>query len=117
VDRPFIYFVKYLSNGGTYCTRSIEVRQPKRAAKSESYLKSNIFDISDAEDDLGPVCFASIASFKRAEYSTYNHQEEVNLREKYRIVLGDKGARDHKHAPTIDSPWYMKIPITYLLSS
>ncbi|KAI9810307.1 MAG: hypothetical protein M1827_006357 [Pycnora praestabilis] len=95
LDRPFIYNVTRVRDGGSYCTRAISVTQEDGEGKG-----------GGGEGD-GGVCFMGICSFKRDEESDFEHQESVDLKERYSEVLGEKRPEDHEAAPDNDTPWYI----------
>lgn len=103
MDRPYIYTVTHISEGRSYCTRTVVVRQP---TSSSSLLPNGQFDHKDAEKELGRICFTSICSFKRDETSNTHHQAQINVEEKYSLVLMGKTPDEHPQHPRIDSPWY-----------
>ncbi|KAF2140543.1 uncharacterized protein K452DRAFT_288621 [Aplosporella prunicola CBS 121167] len=83
---PFVYKVRRIKDGRRFCTRTVEVVQ---------------------EPEKG-VCFTCTCSFKRDEPDVVNYQETVNLKEKYKLALGDKQPHEWPEAPGVDSPWYWK---------
>ncbi|GME26321.1 Acyl-CoA thioesterase [Neofusicoccum parvum] len=82
---PFIYTVRTVRDGGRYCTRTVEVVQ---------------------EHNKTGICFTCTCSFKRDETASVDCQEQVDLRELYKVALGDKRPDEWPEAPGVDSPWY-----------
>ncbi|KAF4313069.1 Acyl-CoA thioesterase [Botryosphaeria dothidea] len=82
---PFIYTVKVVRDGGRYCTRSVEVVQ---------------------EHNKKGVCFTCTCSFKKEGDASTDCQEQMDLKEAYKVALGDKRPDDWPEAPGVDSPWY-----------
>ncbi|QDS75990.1 hypothetical protein FKW77_004369 [Venturia effusa] len=86
-DRPFVYRVENIREGGSYCQRQVNVTQ----------------------DASKGVCFTCICSFKKAEVSNNERQLDFDLREKYKAVLRGKKAEDWPECPGIDSPYWWEI--------
>lgn len=103
VDRPYIYTVTHISEGRSYCTRSIAVRQP---VSPVSLLPDGRFNPEDVGKPNGKICFTSICSFKRDEPSTTGHQAKIDLGKTYDSVLHGKQPHDHLLHPRLDAPWY-----------
>ncbi|KAK2745243.1 hypothetical protein FQN57_003938 [Myotisia sp. PD_48] len=83
---PFVFHVTHVRDGGTYCLRSVEVRQ---------------------RDE---TCFSCLCSFKRPETrgNTFSHQPVCDYEEKYKLTLGGKKKEDHPLAPGTDSPAFAR---------
>ncbi|KAK5119052.1 hypothetical protein LTR62_000263 [Meristemomyces frigidus] len=81
---PFTYKVHNLRDGRSYSTRLVTVTQTPGKG----------------------ICFASTCSFKKAETSPLDVQEERNIWKKYARVLGGKRPTDFPECPGIDTPWY-----------
>jgi len=105
LDRPYIYTVTNISDGRSYCTRSIIVRQP---VSSTLTLPSGIFDIKQSSRQLGKICFACLVSFKRDEPWGIGHQAKIDLEKTYDVVIKGKNPSEHRICPHIDFPWYHK---------
>ncbi|KAL2075681.1 hypothetical protein VTL71DRAFT_624 [Oculimacula yallundae] len=106
VDRPYIYSISHLSEGRSYCTRQVQVRQPVSPAKSKSSTdRIPKFGFGDAEGELGKVCFSSMISFKRDEEYVNGHQREVGVRERYRSVIDGRKPESWKFVPRVDAAW------------
>lgn len=103
VDRPYIYSITHLSEGRSYCTRSVTVRQPSTPSSIPS---SGIFDTKDGEKELGKICFTCICSFKRDEVGATSHQVAMNLEETYGAVIKGRDPSSHPPPPQIDTPWH-----------
>ena len=99
-DRPYIYSVTHLSEGKSYCTRNVTVRQPK----DPSPLPPP-FGKEDAEKDLGKICFSCICSFKRDERETFEGHQGTSVQERWEEVLGQRDGGSWPVAPGVDAPW------------
>ena len=84
---PFVYKVHKVRDGRSYSTRFISVTQ---------------------EGD-GNVVFTCTCSFKTAESSLLDLQEDVELWERYRPALEGKRPEDNEEVPGMDVPWYLKL--------
>ncbi|KAH9216960.1 thioesterase-like superfamily-domain-containing protein [Leptodontidium sp. 2 PMI_412] len=108
VDRPYIYSITHLSEGRSYCTRQVNVRQPispskpslKSSSKSSySSLSSDPtpkFSIEDVQGELGK-----------------GHQIEVGVRERYRSVIEGKMPESWPFVPRVDAPWAARATSRY----
>ncbi|KAF2397700.1 Thioesterase/thiol ester dehydrase-isomerase [Trichodelitschia bisporula] len=85
-SRPFVYRVRNVRQGGSYCQRQVDVWQEPDLEKG--------------------VCFTAICSFKRPEPTYNDRQHEGDLRAKYKAVLDGKRPEDWPEAPGVDSPYY-----------
>jgi len=83
---PFKYHVRNIRDGNRFCVRTVEVVQ---------------------EEDKG-ICFTSTCSFKLEEQNLIDHQDNLDIREKYKVALGEKTPEEVPEAPGVDSPWYWK---------
>lgn len=83
---PFIYHVQKISESRSFSTRIVNVTQ------------------GESKD----ICFTGMVFFKTAETSRLDLQEQVNLWERYKIVLEGKRPRDFDECPGMDVPWYWK---------
>lgn len=81
-DRPFVYRVETIREGGSYCQRQVNVTQ----------------------DPSKGVCFTCICSFKKPEASNNERQLDLDLGEKYKDVLLGKVPEDWPECPGVDSP-------------
>jgi acyl-CoA thioesterase II len=106
VDRPFIYSTAHISEGRSYCTRSVTVHQPTTPSSISS---AGTFDSQDAEKELGKICFTCICSFKRDEAGATTHQANMDLEETYAVVVKGRDPSTHPVPPRIDAPWYLKL--------
>jgi len=109
VDRPFIYKVDDISDGRSYCTRSVVVQQPLEPSIESGLpiaLRLNQFNSSHGQKELGKICFTCICSFKKDQEDDVGHQEVKPMDQEYSVVLNGKGPSDHPHAPSVDAPWY-----------
>jgi acyl-CoA thioesterase len=52
------------------------------------------------------ICFTCICSFKRAETSTVDIQQELDISQEYSSVIQGKKPFDHEEAPSQDSVWF-----------
>ncbi|KAI9758992.1 MAG: hypothetical protein M4579_002655 [Chaenotheca gracillima] len=111
IDRPFIYTVQRIRDGDSFCTRLVTVRQSKEKGWGDAASR-----VDDAS--CSGICFTCICSFVNRHDDAdeadvdpdYAHrQEESNLREKFRSVLGDKKPIDHRMAPGVDVPLYIAL--------
>ncbi|EKG20679.1 Acyl-CoA thioesterase [Macrophomina phaseolina MS6] len=82
---PFIYTVRLVRDGGRYCTRTVEVIQ---------------------EHNKKGICFTCTCSFKKEGEASADFQGELDLREEYKVALGDQRPDEWPEAPSVDSPWY-----------
>jgi acyl-CoA thioesterase II len=105
VDRPYIYSITHLSEGRSFCTRSVTVSQPTKPSLIPS---TGIFDVQDAESQLGKICFTCICSFKRDEVGATRHQVEMDLEETYSVAIRGRDPETHPVPPQVDAPWYRK---------
>jgi hypothetical protein len=99
-DRPYVYEVTHLSEGKSYCTRNVNVRQPTTPPKSRSRFKEE-----DAGKELGKICFSCICSFKRDEKETFKGHQGVRAQERWKEVLGSRNGKAWEKAPGVDAPW------------
>jgi len=83
---PFVYHVKVIRDGRSYCTRTVNVTQGEGKG----------------------ICFTCICSFKTPETSPLDVQERLNIRDEYSSVLAGKKPSDFEECPAIDAPWYWK---------
>lgn len=81
---PFVYNVKNIRDGRSYCTRIVNVTQAEGKG----------------------ICFTCTCSFKIAEDSFLDVQEDVNLWDKYAVVLDGTKPEDWPEAPGMDVKWY-----------
>ena len=84
---PFVYKVHTIRDGGSYCTRIVNVTQSEGKG----------------------ICFTCTCSFKRDEGSILDVQEKVDLWDKYSVVLKDKRPEDFEEVPGMDVPWYWQM--------
>lgn len=107
MDRPYIFTVEHVSEGRSYCTRAVTVRQPKTAStcNTDWELPTAPFDVSDASKPLSNICFKALCSFKRDEPYDIGHQETKEMRKEYAAVLKGKWPKDHAYCPSVDAPW------------
>jgi len=92
---PFTYRIEAIRDGGGYCQRQVFVTQ----------------------DSNKGVCFTCICSFKRPERSFNERSLNVDLREKYKVVLDGKEPGDWPECPGIDSPLYVDSSFSSFLPS
>lgn len=83
---PFIYNVKTIRDGRSYCTRIVNVTQAEGKG----------------------ICFTCTCSFKKAEDSALDLQETINLDDTYAVALKGKRPEDFEEAPGMDVPWYLQ---------
>ncbi|GAM90597.1 hypothetical protein ANO11243_086420 [Dothideomycetidae sp. 11243] len=81
---PFVYVVELIRDGGSYCTRTINVTQAEGKG----------------------ICFTCTCSFKRAEQSPLDVQETIDIWDKYAVALEGKKEEDWPEAPAADMPLY-----------
>jgi len=124
VDRPYIYTTSHLSEGRSYCTRQVSVRQPispsPRSLPATYFTLSSPnqipkFEIGDADAELGKVCFSAMISFKREEEYVRGHQMEVGVRERYKSVIGERRPDSWELVPRVDSSWVKRAISRYPL--
>ncbi|CZT40699.1 uncharacterized protein RSE6_00344 [Rhynchosporium secalis] len=119
VDRPYVYSISHLSEGRSYCTRQVQVRQPTSPAKSKSWSKSSFrnhsqdFVIKDVTGELGSVCFSSMISFKRDEGYITGHQTESGVRERYKSVIEGRKPDSWPFVPRVDAAWADRATFRY----
>ncbi|KAH7342813.1 thioesterase-like superfamily-domain-containing protein [Rhexocercosporidium sp. MPI-PUGE-AT-0058] len=119
VDRPYIYSITHLSEGRSYCTRQVTVRQPLSPSKStskSSYSSSDPvlkFSIEDVQGELGKICFSSMISFKRDEEYVKGHQIGVGVRERYGSIVEGKRPESWPLVPRVDAPWANRATARY----
>ncbi|KAG4441259.1 hypothetical protein IFR05_003250 [Cadophora sp. M221] len=123
VDRPYIYSITHLSEGRSYCTRQVTVRQPISPSKSKPSSSSSSpsassnptpkFSMEDVQGELGKVCFSAMVSFKRDEEYGKGHQMEVGVRERYGSVIGGKRPESWPFVPRVDAPWAARATSRY----
>jgi len=83
-DLPFVYSIQTVRDGKGFCVRIVNVTQ---------------------EEGKG-ICFSANCSFKLPDRSPIDWQERVDLREKYKDVLGHiKTPADLPSCPPWDTPW------------
>ncbi len=112
-----MFAVEHLSEGRSYCTRFVRVRQPVRAAGAASAGSADgdgadgsdadadaVWGPEEAEGELGRVCFAAMVSFKRDEPEGVRHQVDGGL-EEFRSVIGGRRPDEWEACPAIDTPW------------
>lgn len=80
---PFVYNVKTIRDGRSYCTRIVNVTQAEGKG----------------------ICFTCTCSFKSAEASPLDAQQDIDLWREYSVVLAGKKEEDWNEAPGIDVPW------------
>ena len=80
---PFVYNVKTIRDGRSYCTRIVNVTQAQGTG----------------------ICFTCTCSFKKSEESFLDVQEKIDLKAKYAQVLEGKREEDWQEAPGMDVPW------------
>lgn len=83
---PFVYKVHQIRNGRSYSTRIVNVTQSEGQG----------------------ICFTCICSFKRAESSPLEVQEDIDLWSTYASALQGKKPSDFEECPGMDIPWYWK---------
>ncbi|KAG8631891.1 hypothetical protein KVT40_001031 [Elsinoe batatas] len=81
---PFVYNIKIIRDGRSYCTRIVNVTQAEGKG----------------------ICFTCTCSFKTDEESPLDVQEDIDLSEKYAAVLRGKKEEDWPEAPGMDVKWY-----------
>lgn len=113
-DRPYIYSVTHLSEGRSYCTRNVTVRQPLVPSISLDISirprsgKKVRFRREEAGRELGKICFSCICSFKRDETESFEGHGlggEENVQERWKEVLGKRRGSEWEKAPGQDAPW------------
>lgn len=82
VEIPFTYTVRTIRNGKSYCIRAVDVTQ-----------------------DNG-VCFTCTCSFKLEDWNPIELQEQVDLAQQYKSVLGGKRPEDHPESPGTEMPMF-----------
>ena len=80
---PFIYTVKIIRDGRSYCTRIVNVTQAEGKG----------------------ICFTGTCSFKMPEESPLDVQEKIDLDAQYSVALKGKRPEDWDEAPGMDVPW------------
>ncbi|KAH7419202.1 thioesterase-like superfamily-domain-containing protein [Cadophora sp. MPI-SDFR-AT-0126] len=122
VDRPYIYSISYLSEGRSYCTRQVSVRQPispsPKSLPATYFTLSSPdqvprFEIGDANGELGKVCFSAMISFKRDENYVKGHQMEVGIRQRYKSVIERRKPDSWVFMPRVDSSWARRATSRY----
>ncbi|KAH9828897.1 Thioesterase-like superfamily [Teratosphaeria destructans] len=83
---PFVYKVHSIRDGRSYATRIVNVTQRNGQG----------------------ICLTCTCSFKIAEMSPMDVQDDVDIQEMYGLVLGAKKPQDFEECPGIDAPWYWK---------
>ncbi|KAK3071293.1 hypothetical protein LTR53_008886 [Teratosphaeriaceae sp. CCFEE 6253] len=83
---PFVYKVHIINNGRSFATRIVNVTQAQGKG----------------------ICFTCICSFKIAEDSPFDAQEEIDIWDKYKSVLDGRKPEDFEECPGMDVPWYWK---------
>ncbi|PNS19303.1 hypothetical protein CAC42_2480 [Sphaceloma murrayae] len=86
-DIPFIYNVKNIRDGRSYCTRIVNVTQAQGKG----------------------ICFTCTCSFKTNETSPLDVQESIDIRSQYASVLANKEEQDWPEAPGMDIPAYWEL--------
>lgn len=99
-DRPYVYEVTHLSEGKSYCTRNVSVKQPTSPSESTRSFKRE-----DVGKELSKVCFSCICSFKKDEKETFVGHQGVSVQERWKDVLGSREAEGWEGAPGVDAPW------------
>ena len=84
---PFVYKVHAIRDGRSYATRIVNVTQAEGQG----------------------ICFTCICSFKQAETSLIEAQEDVDLWREYAAALQGKKPTDFEECPGMDIPWYWKL--------
>ncbi|KAE9372363.1 Thioesterase/thiol ester dehydrase-isomerase [Stipitochalara longipes BDJ] len=108
-DRPYIYEVTHLSEGKSYCTRNVYVRQPVALSLPTQSLNSKRkFGIEEGRKGLGKICFSCICSFKRDEKDTFQGHQGESAQERWKKVLGERPGGSWDVAPGVDAPWYLR---------
>lgn len=82
---PFVYSVKIIRDGRSYCTRIVHVTQAEGKG----------------------ICFTCTCSFKKHEESELDVQEKIDLDDTYAIVLKGTSPEDWNEAPGMDVPWFV----------
>lgn len=84
---PFVYKVHTIRDGRSYCTRIVNVTQAEGKG----------------------ICFTCTCSFKLAEDSPLDVQDQVDIWQKYSKVLAGTKPEDWEEAPGADEPRYWKL--------
>lgn len=82
VELPFVYSVRTIRDGGSYCIRAVDVTQ----------------------DETKGICFTCTCSFKTEDWNPLELQERVNLQKQYASVLEGKRIEDHPEAAGTEMP-------------
>ena len=87
IDIPFVYHVKAIRDGGSYCTRSVSVVQAEGKG----------------------IAFTATVSFKRIESSPVEVWDGRDLYAHYSDALEGRRPEDFPETPGMDTPWYREI--------
>lgn len=89
VDIPFVYSVRTIRDGKSYCIRQVEVTQ----------------------DETAGICFTCTCSFKREDWNPLELQERVDLQGQYASVLGSPATKpeDLPDAPLTEMPTFRNL--------
>lgn len=82
VENPFVYSIRTIRDGRSYCIRAVEVTQ----AEGEG------------------ICFTCTCSFKAEDWNPLDLQEPMKLDERYSVALAGKRPQDHPDAPGTEMP-------------
>lgn len=97
-DRPFIYQVSPISSGRSFAARLVNARQPKQPSENPP----GPFPASDADMDLGDICFSCITTFKRSRSSPDEVQAPLSAQERFADILSSRAASRWDVSPQID---------------
>ncbi|KAL9079210.1 MAG: hypothetical protein Q9157_001879 [Trypethelium eluteriae] len=86
-DIPFVYHVKTVRDGGSYCTRSVSVVQAEGKG----------------------IAFTATVSFKRAESTLVEVWNGRDLYGHYATALRGRRPEDFPETPGMDTPWYREV--------
>lgn len=87
-DLPFVYSVRQIRDGGSFCVRTVDVTQ---------------------EDTRG-ICFTCTCSFKRPERTLLDVQKRTDIVKLYQRALGGKAPHEHQDAPSSEHKWFRDDP-------
>lgn len=85
---PFVYSVRTVRDGGSFCVRTIDVTQ----------------------GDIKGICFTCTCSFKRPDPTPLDIQQHVNVSRIYEAVLGGKSPAEHRDMPSSEHKWFRDDP-------
>ena len=54
---------------------------------------------------MGKICFTCICSFKKDEEESFEGHSEVDVRDRWKDVLGERKSNQWEEAPGQDAPW------------